>query len=183
MIFRISCALIAILLTSACARGADLPPKSDALPESISAEEDSAHQIGSCSPLLEATEKPEDAIRQVLNGEGAFVVAQDIDALMNLWAPNSSIADAKNSPQNADDDQVWKGKDAIRHRYVRTVFPGAPSEVKPSNLEIAVRGKEAVVMATTNIGNEISPFGDEWRLLSENGCWVIQSLTYNLEEK
>lgn len=140
-------------------------------------------EIGSCSPLLEKTTTDEEAIRHVLNGEGMFVVSQDIEALMNLWASGSRISDAKNTPDNEADDQVWQDKDAIRHRYVRIVFPGAPSEVKPSNLEIALNGAEAVVMATTNIGEETSPYGDEWRLINENGCWLIESLTYNLEEK
>lgn len=182
MILRISCVIIAILLTGACTRGS-VPSASDATLSEDPAKPESNIEAGSCSPLLETTESDEDAIRQVLNGEGTFVVSQDIEALMNLWASGSLIADAKNTPNNKDDDQVWKDKDAIRHRYVRTVFPGAPSEVKPSNLNISLNGVEAVVIATTNIGDEISPHGDEWRLVNENGCWLIKSLTYNLEEK
>jgi len=71
--------------------------------------------------------------------------------------------------------------DAIRHRYVRTVFPGAPTEIQPANLQIELDGDNAVVIATTRIGDEISPSGDRWELTRQNDCWLIQSLAYNLE--
>lgn len=122
-----------------------------------------------------------DAIRVVLESEGQLVVAQDIDSLMKLWAPGSKIHDAKNTPTSTIDDQTWDDKDAIRHRYVRIVFPGAPSSVQPSNLQITIEDTTAIVTSTTQIDSEISPAGDRWVLSKQDGCWRIQSLTYNLE--
>ncbi|MDI9548373.1 MAG: nuclear transport factor 2 family protein [Chloroflexota bacterium] len=136
---------------------------------------------GSCTLGLGADAPDDEVIRAVLLAEGEFVVEQDIDALMQLWAPDSRVVDAKNTPDDDADDQNWDGKDAIRHRYVRTVFPGSPDQVQPSDLEIAIDGDEAVVHATTHIGSEISPAGDRWELVRIDGCWLIRSLTYNLE--
>ena len=172
---------IAILLLSGCS-GALSPQEDQGMAEVQTSDAASVPQVGSCSPWLEAAESNEEAISNVLNGEGTFVVGQDIDKLMDLWVAGSLIADAKNTPDKSD-DQVWQDKDAIRHRYVRIVFPGAPSVAQPSNLDISIQGSEAVVMATTNIGDEVSPHGDEWRLVNQDGCWLIKSLTYNLEAK
>lgn len=123
----------------------------------------------------------EDAIRSVLQAEGELVVAQNIDALMALWDADGTIADAKNTPDDESDDQLWTGRDAIRHRYVRVVFPGAPGEAQPADLQTELLEGSAVVTATTQIGSEISPLGDRWELIQRDGCWLLSSLTYNLE--
>jgi len=39
------------------------------------------------------------------------------------------------------------------------------------------------VVATTHIGSEVSPAGDRWELARVDGCWMIRSLTYNLEPR
>ena len=113
------------------------------------------------------------------------MVAQEIDPLMALWAEESQVVDAKHTAANPDDDQTWNGQDAIRHRYVRTVFPGAPAAAQPADLEILVDNSaeppRATVRGTTTIDDEIAPAGDRWELVNVNGCWVIERLTYNLE--
>lgn len=136
---------------------------------------------GSCSLGLADSSSNEDAIQAVLRAEGLFVVEQNIDALMALWIDGSYIRNAKNTAQDEGDDQLWSDVDAIRHRYVRTVFPGAPTEIQPADLKIEIAGDSAVVIATTRIGNEVSPSGDRWELKEQAGCWLIQSLAYNLE--
>jgi hypothetical protein len=137
--------------------------------------------VGSCTLPLAADSDDADAIRAVLLAEGELVVKQEISSLMALWSDGSFVANAKNTPQDTTDDQFWLDKDAIRHRYVRTVFPGAPSQAVPADLTIEITGTQAVVTATTNIGDEISPAGDRWTLLKQGNCWLIESLTYNLE--
>jgi hypothetical protein len=138
---------------------------------------------GSCSLGLPLTATDEDAVRAVLLAEGSLVVQQDIDALMALWSDGAKIVNAKNTPDVSDDDQSWFDTDAIRHRYVRTVFPGAPAKADPKDLQIQLIDDQAIVTATTQIGTEISPAGDRWELRKHQGCWEIQSLTYNLEAK
>ncbi len=140
-----------------------------------------AAPIGSCSLGLPDGTSDSDQIRAVLHAEGELVVAQEIDRLMALWAAGSRVVDAKNTPTDEDDDQVWLDKDAVRHRYVRTVFPGAPKVATPADLVIAIDGGRAVITATTQIGGEVSPAGDRWVLVQENGCWAIERLVYNLE--
>lgn len=139
--------------------------------------------LGSCSLELASTVADEEAIRSVLAAEGEFVVQQEIDALMALWSEGATITDAKNTPNHPNDDQSWLDKDAIRHRYVRTVFPGAPAKADPKDLQIQLMDNRAIVTATTQIGAEISPAGDRWVLVKQGACWEIQSLTYNLETK
>ncbi|BAL98413.1 MULTISPECIES: YybH family protein [Caldilinea] len=120
-------------------------------------------------------------IRAIIAAEGQMVVAQEIDALMALWSEDGYVADAKHTPDQPEDDQYWRGVDAIRHRYVRIVFPGAAVEAGPSDLQVQITGDRAVVTATTRIGAEIAPGGDRWTLVRQNGCWLLESLTYNLE--
>lgn len=136
--------------------------------------------VGSCLVEAEA-EDDQSSITAVLAAEGELVVAQEIDTLMALWANDGMVVDAKQTPDNPDDDQKWLGYDAIRHRYVRTVFPGAPASIQPTNLTIQVDGTYASVVATTRIDTETAPAGDRWELVKQDGCWLITSLTYNLE--
>ncbi len=157
------------LLLAACSNAAPTPqPTPTAAPLG-----------GSCA--LSATANAEEAIIALLNAEGELVVAQDIDPLMRLWIEEGKVVDAKNTPDNADDDQMWDGKDAIRHRYVRTVFPGAPTLVNHGDEIITIDGDRAHVESTTTIGDEIAPAGDRWEMLNSDGCWYLASLTYNLE--
>ncbi len=143
-----------------------------------------AAPAGSCTLNLPAGASDEDAIRALVGAEGELVVAQRIDDLMALWADGASITDAKNTPDRGDDDQFWLDKDAIRHRYVRTVFPGAPAQAAPRDLTITFpAGDRAVVTATTQIGGEVSPAGDRWTLLRRGDCWLLENLTYNLEAR
>ncbi len=134
-----------------------------------------------CPIAAPTTATDEAVIEMVLMAEGRLVVDQQIDALMALWTPGAEIINAKNTPNDSSDDQSWRDKDAIRHRYVRTVFPGAPSQVTPKDLQLQLMDDRAVVTATTQIGAEVSPAGDRWVLVKRNNCWEIQSLTYNLE--
>lgn len=134
---------------------------------------------GSCS-LPEAGDD-ESSIRALLVAEGEFVVAQNIDALMRLWADDATVADAKNTPDNGDDDQLWDGKDAIRNRYVRIVFPGAPTVIDHGDETITINGDQAQVESTTNIGSEVAPAGDRWEMVRRDNCWYLGRLIYNLE--
>ena len=114
--------------------------------------------------------------------EGEFTVQQEINALMLLWTEGGRVVDAKHTVKD-DDDQFWVDKDAIRHRYVRIVFPGAPPSVEPADMNIQIQDSRAVVQSTTQIGLEVSPAGDRWELTKIDGCWHLQQLTYNLESE
>ena len=85
----------------------------------------------------------EEAIRQLILLEGQGVVGQDIGGLMNLWAPEAVIADAKHTPDNPNDDARWRGRDAIRERYVVLVFPGNPSLVQPGRRQNRHRRRQS----------------------------------------
>ncbi len=123
----------------------------------------------------------EEAIRQLMGLEGQGVVGQDIEGLMDLWAADAVIADAKHTPDNADDDARWTGRDAIRERYVVLVFPGNPGSAAPQDVQITISGNTAIATSTTAIGSEVSPGGDRWEFVKQDGRWWIKGLTYNLE--
>ena len=137
MFVRVTVLLSIIVVMTGCR--AALPP--------VEPTSTPAPSAGSCSLGLAAGGSDEDAIRAVLAAEGELVVAQDIEPLMQLWAEEGVVADAGNTPERTDDDQRWIAKDAIRHRYVRTVFPGAPSAAQPADLDIAIDGDAATVRA------------------------------------
>jgi hypothetical protein len=122
-----------------------------------------------------------EAIRQLIVLEGAGVVSQDIGGLMGLWAEDAVISDARHTPDDASDDARWKGRDAIRERYVVLVFPGAPAVAGATAVEIAITGDSATATSTTAIGNAVAPLGDRWTLERRDGRWWITGLTYNLE--
>ncbi len=138
-------------------------------------------EIGSCGLGLTGTAGDREAITALLRAESVYVVQQDSEALMRLWAPDGRIADAKHTPDDPGDDQTWEGADAIRHRYLRRVFPGNPSAAQPADLTITLDGDRATVTGTTRIGSEVSPNGDRWQIIKIGGCWVIKELVFDLE--
>jgi hypothetical protein len=142
---------------------------------------DPASRSGSCGLGLPDTAGDQEAITALLRAESAYVVQQDSEALLRLWAPDGRIADAKHTPADPGDDQTWEGIDAIRHRYLRRVFPGNPSAAQPADLTIVLDGDRATVTGTTRIGNEVSPNGDRWQMAKVGGCWVIKELVFDLE--
>lgn len=124
----------------------------------------------------------EEAVRRLIEAEGASVVSQDIDALMDLWAEDATITDAKHTPDDASDDATWRGKDAIRARYVTLVFPGNPLAGGAVDVQATIAGARASATSTTRIGSELAPGGDRWSFVKRNGRWWIETLTYNLEK-
>jgi ketosteroid isomerase-like protein len=125
----------------------------------------------------------EEAIRQLIAAEGRGVISQDIAGLMNLWATDAVITDAKHTPTNSGDDANWRGRDAIRSRYVVLVFPGNPLAAGARDVEVTIAGDKATATSTTVIGGEVSPGGDRWSFVRRDGRWWISGLTYNLEPK
>jgi ketosteroid isomerase-like protein len=124
----------------------------------------------------------EEAIRQLIAAEGAAVVRQDIAGLMDLWANDAVIIDAKHTPDDASDDATWRGRDAVRSRYVVLVFPGNPQAAGARDVEVEMAADKANASSTTAIGSEVAQGGDRWTFVRRDGRWWIASLTYNLEE-
>jgi ketosteroid isomerase-like protein len=123
-----------------------------------------------------------EAIRQLIAEEGSAVVRQDIAALMDLWAGDAVIVDAKHTPNESADDATWRGKDAIRSRYVVLVFPGNPQAAGAQDVQVQITGDTATASSTTVIGSEVAQGGDRWTFVKRDGRWWIHGLTYNLEK-
>ena len=69
----------------------------------------------------------EEAIRQLIRSEGQGLVSQDIAGLMDLWASDAVITDAKHTPDNSADDARWTGRDAIGNATSSWSSPATPS--------------------------------------------------------
>jgi len=124
-----------------------------------------------------------EAIRQLVASEGQALVSQDIAGLMDLWAADAVIVDAKHTPDDPSDDARWSGRDAIRERYVVLVFPGNPTSAGATDVKLDIQGDKAAAVSTTAIGSEVAPGGDRWTFAKQGGRWWITGLTYNLEAK
>jgi len=123
----------------------------------------------------------EEAIVQLLAAEGEALVQQDISRLMDIWAEDGAVVDARHTPDDSSDDLAWRGRDAIYQRYVTVVFPGNPVTAGAIDVQATVSGDTAEAVATTHIGAELAPGGDRWTFKRQDGRWFIASLTYNLE--
>lgn len=123
----------------------------------------------------------EEAVLQLLAAEGEAVVSRDIERLMEIWADDGVVVDARHTPDDAGDDLTWRGRDAIYQRYVTVVFPGNPMVAGAVDVVLSINGDGAEAYSTTHIGSEVAPSGDRWTFKRRDGRWLITSLTYNLE--
>jgi len=150
--------------------------------------------VASCGPSAPAPTTPEsrgtptpipatdeEAILQLLNAEAEGVVNQDIDRLMDLWAPDGVVTDANHTPDDPSDDLVWEGAGAIRERYL-VIFQSFPTQAAHPDVELTISGDTAEATTTTTIGVDMYPEGDHWTFAKIEGRWYITSLTFNLEE-
>jgi ketosteroid isomerase-like protein len=165
----LSAALLVLIAAASCAT----PPPGSTLGEKPTS-------IPRAPTTQPATD--DEAVRRLIEAEGALVVAQDIGALMELWAEDGTITDAKHTPADASDDATWRGRDAIRARYVTLVFPGNPQSGGAVDVIVTIDGDRASATSTTRIGEELAPAGDQWSFVKRDGRWWIDSLTYNLEK-
>ncbi len=165
---RSLCVLGIVLLLSGCGMP-KMPPPTPIQPTSIPR-----------TPTpVPATD--EEAIVQLLAAEGEGVVQQDIERLMEIWAEDGAVIDARHTPDDTSDDLTWRGSDAIRQRYVTLVFPGNPTAAGATDVQLTIEGDAAEAHSTTHIGSEVAPGGDRWTFARREGRWFITSLTYNLE--
>lgn len=140
----------------------------------------------SSGPSARATDTPtpasdEEAILQLLAAEAEGVVQQDIDRLMDLWAPDGVVTDVNHTPDDPSDDLVWKGAEAIKERYL-VIFQSFPTQAAHPDVELTISGDTAEATTTTTIGVDMAPKGDKWTFTKIEGRWHITSLTFNLEE-
>ena len=154
-----------LLLVAACGPSVPLPPtpKSPGTPTPIPATD-------------------EEAILQLLNAEAERVVNQDIDRLMEIWAPEGVVTDANHTPDDPSDDLVWEGAEAIKERYL-VIFQSFPTQAAHPDVELTITGDTAEATTTTTIGIDMFPKGDHWTFAKTEERWYITSLTFNLEEE
>ena len=135
------------------------------------------------APARTPTPQPatdEEAIRQLIASEGQGVVSQDIAGLMDLWAADAVLADAKHTPDDPNDECARGGHDAIRERYVGVGLPRQPDDRGCGGCQARLRGDQATTVGPA-IGSEVAPGGDRWTFAKQDGRWWITGLTYNLE--
>lgn len=124
---------------------------------------------------------PEEAIRLLINAECESVVQQDIDRLQSIWANDGVVTDANHTPENTSDDVTWKGWDAIRDRYVNTVFPSNPTFCEHPDAQVKINGDSATAVTGIKIGITNAPSSNDWTFNKSADIWKIAALTYNLD--
>jgi ketosteroid isomerase-like protein len=129
-----------------------------------------------------SADNDEEAIRAVIAAEGRAARERDADRLASLWAEDGVVRDARHTPDDMSDDQVWEGRDAIMSRYTSEIFYLTLEDAGPMDLVFDVRGDAAVVTGTTRMGDEVSPGGERWTFARQRGGWVITGITFNLED-
>ena len=95
--------------------------------------------LSACNRSSAPSASDEAQIKRVLAAESRGVVEKNIDELMSLWSMDAVVRDANHTPDDPSDDVVWEGKDAIRERYVKVVFPGNPSLVEHPTISIEIK--------------------------------------------
>ena len=151
--------------------------------------------VASCGPSVSPSPTPkspgtptpipgtdEEAILQLLNAEAEGVVQQDIDRLMEIWAPDGVVTDASHTAQDPSDDLVWEGAEAIKERYL-VIFQSFPTQAAHPDVKLTIRRDTAKATSTTTIGVDMAPKGDKWTFAKVEGHWYITSLTFNLERE
>ncbi len=78
----------------------------------------------------------EEQVGQLLDLEQQAVAAEDIAGLMTLWAPDSSVTDARFTPNVPEDDIRWRGRPAVQRRYQREVIPGGPGSPRTAMIQV-----------------------------------------------
>jgi len=136
------------------------------------------------SPAPSPTPPPasdREAILALMAAEAEAAVHDDAARLLELWAADGLIRDARHTPDDPTDDHTWIGHDAILSRYFTIVFPLYLTQLARADVILTVDGDTATATATTVIEGEVSPGGERWTFARVEGEWRIASIVFNLE--
>ena len=130
-------------------------------------------------PCAQASD--EETIRAVIDAEAQAVLAEDIDLIRDIFAPDAVITDGETGNSRSDPIERY------REKFEREVH----YEIIHENFRISIIGREATVINDCRGGwaFESAPaqrmtyhnYGsDRWTLRkTDNGCWRIVDFTYN----
>jgi hypothetical protein len=129
-----------------------------------------------------------EALPQFLAFEREKIAARDVEGLASMWAPDSRVVDARNTPDSAD-DYVWEGRAAVVDRYIVAVFAHPPPLIAPpQDVQIELIDPAGNVKGCTPGGDEretdsaarIINGQDCWYFARRNGRWWAVELIYNV---
>lgn len=148
---------------------------------------DPLHQFLPAASLIPPT--LEERAAAVLVAEAAATKTTDLDRALALWAPDAVIVDKNFTPDAPDDDRVWRGRDAVRERYVREFRERDYVSLQHLNLDIRVEGGRAVIMndldamirrgSAGRLEQVKLPRADRWELRESEEGWQIVKLEVN----
>jgi cellulose synthase/poly-beta-1,6-N-acetylglucosamine synthase-like glycosyltransferase len=131
---------------------------------------------------------PEALVDRQLVLEADAARRQDIDAAIALWDPDGVIRDCAFTPDDSDDDQVWKGVSEIRHRYADEFQLRRYRRLTHVNLAVTFQGEDdativndldAVIESAHEVAHVRLNKTDRWTLHRRNGQWRIVQLEIN----
>lgn len=125
----------------------------------------------------------------VLIAESSAAQGGDLEGALALWHPDGEVVDQNFTPDRPEDDRVWRGKEAVRGRYLREFRERTYVSLQHLNLSIHMEGDLMVIENDLDAIILRDPLGrservllrraDRWELREENGRWQIVKLTVN----
>lgn len=125
----------------------------------------------------------------VLVAESSAARGGDLKEALALWHPDGEVVDQNFTPDRPEDDRVWRGKEAVRERYMRefrerdyvSLQHLNPTMRMESDLMVTENDLDAIVRrgSTGQIEQVHLRRSDRWELREQNGRWQIVKLTVN----
>lgn len=132
----------------------------------------------SVTPVVVVAKPDPEQVRAVILSEVNASVAQDLDTLKAIYAPNAVIIDHNGTPTDASDDTVWQGWPNIERRYL-AFFSAGHTAINLVDLSIQVDGNQATgTHQGTVLDGVFHPDLGVYTLEKTNGQWLISQLEY-----
>ena len=117
-------------------------------------------------------------VRQVIFNEVSGAIAQDLEYLRSLYAPDAVVVDHNGTPTDPSDDTTWRGWVNIERRY-RAFFAAGFSSLNLIDLTIRVDGDRATATHTgVVLDGAAYPDQGVYALEKLNGQWLITRLEF-----
>lgn len=117
-------------------------------------------------------------VQAVIMNEVNGTVAQDLDFLQSLFAPDAVIIDHSGTPNDPADDTLWQGWPNIERRY-QAFFSSGVSSITLVDLVIQVLADQAVATHQGVIlDGTLYPDRGVYLLEKSNGQWLITQMDY-----
>ncbi len=131
-------------------------------------------------PVATVSFSPSDLeqVQTLINNETQATVAHNLALLQSIFAPDAAVIDRAGTPENLDDDTIWRGWPNIQRRY-EAFFSTGVSSISLVNVSIHIDGNQAMVTHDGAILNGVlRPDHGVYTLSKTADRWLITGLEY-----